>query len=124
MDLTDFIADKVSDTIKDKTLQKVEDKVMAEPDESEEKNSFGSQVIRFFFTIFWFFVIVGVDLLAYFGSIGAFEGKLRFNPMVGAVIEFVLFLVTFLVPLRKKGTLTRWWGWLALLSAIGLAFWR
>ncbi|MCQ2288400.1 MAG: hypothetical protein MJZ74_04820 [Muribaculaceae bacterium] len=67
---------------------------------------------RFFFTLFWLLVVLGVDILALF---------VIANPFVGAVVELILFIVTFSVPyLRKKDSYTRWWGWLALFSAIGL----
>ncbi|MBQ1973799.1 MAG: hypothetical protein II222_05620 [Paraprevotella sp.] len=69
-------------------------------------------MIRFFVTLIWLVVVLAVDVVAFVIS----------NPLVGAGIEFALFLITFLVPyLRKKDSYTRWWGWLALLSAISLA---
>ena len=40
---------------------------------------------------------------------------------MGAALELAICFITFYVPyLSKKGSYTRWWGWLALLSAIGL----
>ena len=56
---------------------------------------------RFFVSLLWLIVVLVIDILA-----------------------FVLYppIITFCIPyLRKKGTLTRWWGWLAFLSALGLA---
>lgn len=69
-------------------------------------------MVRFFVSLIWFVVIIGVDIFAFVMA----------QPIIGAGAEFVIALITFFIPyLRKKGTLTRWWGWLALLSAIGLA---
>ena len=68
-------------------------------------------MFRFVFTIFWLIVVLGVDVASF----------IVFNPIIGAGIEFALFLVTMIIPyLRKKGTYTRYWGWLALLSTISL----
>ena len=68
--------------------------------------------MRFFVSLIWLAVVIGVDIFAFVLA----------QPIIGAGAELVIAFITFLVPyLRKKGTLTRWWGWLALLSAIGLA---
>ena len=69
-------------------------------------------MLRFIISLIWLVVVVGVDILAF----------VCYPPIVGAGIELAIALITFLVPyLRKKDTMTRWWGWLALYSAIGLA---
>lgn len=69
-------------------------------------------MVRFFVSLIWLVVILGVDIFAFVMA----------QPIVGAGAELIIALITFLIPyLRKKGTLTRWWGWLALLSAISLA---
>lgn len=69
-------------------------------------------MVRFFVSLIWLVVVLGVDIFAFVMA----------QPIVGAGAELIIALITFLIPyLRKKGTLTRWWGWLALLSAIGLA---
>lgn len=72
---------------------------------------------RFIFTLFWLIVVLGVDVLAFL---------VIKKPLVGAIVELLLFIITMAVPyLRKEGSYTRYWGYLALLSAIslgGLAF--
>lgn len=79
--------------------------------DKEKKSGFGSGVLRFFFTWIWLFVILIVDILSF----------IWFPPIVGALLELAFAAITFLIPyLRRKGTLTRYWGWLALLSAIVL----
>lgn len=68
---------------------------------------------RFFVTLIWLFVVLGVDIFA----------ALQSQPMIGAIAELAIVLITLAVPyLRKKGTLTRYWGWLALLSAIWFVY--
>ena len=72
-----------------------------------------NKVIRFFVSLIWFALSVGVDLYAVFS-----EGYL-----LGAIAEFVFFIITFLVPyLRKKGSYTRWFGWLALIQGAWLIY--
>ena len=69
-------------------------------------------MVRFIVTLIWFFVVVGVDIYAFVLE----------QPLVGAIAELAIAVITLLIPyLHKKGTLTRWWGWLAFLSAISLA---
>lgn len=71
-----------------------------------------NKVVRFFVTLLWLVISVGVDLFAIFAK----------ALPVGIGIELAFFIITFCVPyLRKKGSATRWFGWLGLLSAIGLA---
>ena len=108
MGLRDLIADAAKDAATDKALNVAEDKFVG-----EEKESGGctSNILRFFISLIWFIVIIGVDILAF----------VVFNPIIGAVLEFIIFIITFCTPyLREKGSSTRWWGWLALLSAISL----
>lgn len=117
----DIIKDKAIDAAKDKAKDKAmdyaESKIVGERDENEKSSCLGS-MFRFVFTLVWLFVVLGVDIASF----------IVFNPLIGAVIEFVLFLITMIIPyLRKKGSYTRYWGWLALLSAIsliGIAFGR
>ena len=69
-------------------------------------------MVRFFVSLIWLIVILGVDIFAFVLA----------QPIIGAGAEFLIAIITFLIPyLRKKGTLTRWWGWLALFSALSLA---
>lgn len=70
-----------------------------------------NKLVRFLITLLWLIISVGVDVLAVLNS----------SFIAGAVIELIFAIVTFCVPyLRKKGTYTRWFGFLALLSAVGL----
>ncbi len=72
-----------------------------------------NKVVRFFVTLIWLVIAVGVDVYAVMSN----------GYALGAIAEGVFFLITFLVPyLRKKGSYTRWFGWLALLSAAWFAF--
>lgn len=104
--------DQAKDAAKDKALDKAEDLYMGEEDETENNGCF-SNIVRFFVSLIWLVIILAVDILSAVSTL--------FNPLVGAGLEFGIFIITLCVPyLRKKGTLTRWWGWLALLSAIGL----
>ena len=68
-------------------------------------------MLRFFITLIWLLVVVGVDVFAF----------LQQQPLIGAIAEMAIAIITLIIPfLRKKGTLTRWWGWLAFLSALSL----
>jgi len=72
-----------------------------------------SKLARVIVTILWLVLSVGVDIVAI-----TTQGYL-----VGAIIEFVFFIVTFCVPfLRKKGSYTRWFGWLAFLQGTWLIY--
>lgn len=74
----------------------------------EEKEKKENRLVRFIVTIIWLAISLGVDFFAIKS-----EGYIA-----GAIAEIIFFIVTFSVPyLRKKGTYTRWWGWLALLQA-------
>lgn len=111
----DKVKDAAIDKAKDMAIDKAEDLYMGDEDK-EQHSGCASNILRFFISLIWLVVILAVDIMSF----------IVFNPMIGAGMEFCIFLITICVPyLRKKGTLTRWWGWLALLSAIslvGLAF--
>ena len=111
----DKVKDAAIDKAKDMALEKAEDIYMGNEDEVENGGC-ASNILRFFVSLIWLVVILAVDIMSF----------VAFNPMIGAGLEFCIFIITLCVPyLRKKGTLTRWWGWLALLSTItllGLAF--
>ncbi len=69
-------------------------------------------MVRFFVSLLWLIIVIGVDIFAFVMA----------QPIIGAGAELIIALITFIIPyLRKKGSLTRWWGWLAFLSAISLA---
>lgn len=115
MGLTDFIIDTAKDAAKDKIKEKAinaaENKIVGKENENEHQSCLGS-FFRFIFSLVWLFVVIGVDILSF----------VVFTPIIGAGIEFALFLITMIMPfLNKKGSFTRYWGWLALLSAISLA---
>lgn len=111
----DNVKNAAIDKAKDLALDKAEDLYMGEEDETENSGC-ASNILRFFISLIWLIVILAVDIMSF----------IVFNPMIGAGLELCIFIITLCVPyLRKKGTLTRWWGWLALLSTIsllGLAF--
>lgn len=112
--ITDFLIDKAKDaavsTAKDMALDKAEDIYMGKEDEAKSGGIL-SNILRFFISLIWLVVILAVDVMAF----------VVFNPIIGAVLELLIFIITLCVPyLRKKGSLTRWWGWLAFLSAITL----
>ena len=127
--ITDFLIDKAKDAAvskakditvdkaKDMVIEKAEDIYMGEEDKAERAGC-ASNILRFFISLIWLIVVLGIDILSF----------IVFNPLVGAGLELCIFVITLCIPfLRKKGTLTRWWGWLALLSAIsllGIAFGR
>lgn len=106
----DKVKDAAIDKAKDMALDKAEDLYMGKEDETENSGC-ASNILRFFISLIWLVVILAVDIMSF----------IVFNPRIGAVLELSIFLITLCIPyLRKKGTLTRWWGWLALLSAISL----
>lgn len=110
----DITVDKVKDAAigkaKDMALEKAEDLYMGEEDKTENSGC-ASNILRFFISLIWLVVILAVDIMSF----------VVFNPIIGAGLEFCIFIITLCIPyLRKKGTLTRWWGWLALLSTISL----
>ncbi|MBR0024754.1 MAG: hypothetical protein IJP59_09120 [Muribaculaceae bacterium] len=77
----------------------------------EEKKE--SKTVRFFVSLVWFILSIAVDVVAITTE----------ALVVGAAIEFVFFIITFCVPyLRKKGSLTRWVGYLALLQGLWLVY--
>ena len=111
MGLTDFIIDAAKDKIKEKAINAAENKIVGEEKEDEHQSCLGS-FFRFIFSLVWLFVVIGVDILSF----------VVFTPIIGAGIEFALFLITMIMPfLNKKASFSRYWRWLALLSAISLA---
>lgn len=112
--ITDFLFDKAKDAAiskgKDLALDKAEELYMGKENKDDKGGCFSS-ILRFFISSIWLAVIIAIDILSF----------VVFTPMIGAGLEFCIFIITLCIPyLRKKGTLTRWWGWLALLSAISL----
>ena len=106
----DKVKDAAIDKAKDMVIEKAEDIYMSEEDKAERAGC-ASNILRFFISLVWLIVVLGIDILSF----------IVFNPLIGAGLELCIFVITLCIPfLRKKGTLTRWWGWLALLSAISL----
>ncbi|MBR5653790.1 MAG: hypothetical protein IKX22_06880 [Prevotella sp.] len=69
--------------------------------------------IRFIISLIWLIISIGID---------AFAITTR-SYLVGAGAEFAFFLITFIIPyLRRKGSYTRYWGWLALFQGFFLLF--
>ena len=81
--------------------------------ESEANVKKENKLIRFFVSLIWLVLSIGVDIFAIFSK----------ALLVGAIAEFAFFIITFCIPyLRKKGSYTRWFGWLALLQGCWLIY--
>lgn len=106
----DKVKDAAIDKAKDMVIEKTEEIYMSKEDQAKNTGC-ASNILRFFISLIWLVVVIGIDILSF----------IVFNPLIGAGLEICIFIITLCIPyLRKKGTLTRWWGWLALLSAISL----
>lgn len=110
--------DDVVGTAIDKAGDKLEGK------EKKEKTTFGGVMLRFFISTIWFIITFAVSALAFMamfaGSAGSFLGIEDASALCYVAIGLCVFfaLITFLVPyLRKKGTMTRWFGIVLLLDA-------
>lgn len=69
--------------------------------------------VRFIVSLVWLAISIGVDIFAIMHE----------SYLVGAIAEFIFAAITFSVPyLRKKGSYTRWWGWLAIAQGIWLIY--
>jgi hypothetical protein len=93
--------------------------------ESKEKTTFGGAVLRFLVSTIWVVITLAASLVAFLGmavgdvadKLGSEDGKTICILAIG--LCFVIFLLTFIIPyLRKKGSLTRWCGVLALVDAL------
>lgn len=91
----------------------------------EEKMSVGGGVLRFFVSLLWVLLTLAVSALAFYAMMaGAGASLLGFED--GKILCFVaiglcllITVLTFIIPyLRKKGSLTRWCGVVALGDAI------
>lgn len=57
-------------------------------------------MVSFFVSLISFLVIIGVGVFAF----------IKARPIIGAGTEYIITIITFLIPyLHKKGTLSRWW---------------
>lgn len=113
------------DSIVGAGISAAEDTLDGKGEEQKEKNTFFGILIRFIVTIIWFVITFVVSLGAFYamwaGSmidfLGGDDGMSLCYLAIGA--SFLVFLITFIIPyLRKKGTLTRWLGIVALGDAL------
>ena len=93
--------------------------------EKEKKTTFGGMVLRFIVSTIWFIITLAVSIGAGYamavGLTADFFGDARGKTVCAIAIGLclVIFLLTFIIPyLRKKGTLTRWCGIVALGDAL------
>lgn len=104
MDLDDIVGTAISAT---------ENRVMGK--DKEEKTTVGGFILRFVVSLIWFFVALGISMLGLFAMMSSdfLPGSKR--PAFAIGISLLLFIITFLVLyLRKKGTMTRFLGIMAL----------
>lgn len=110
--------DDVAGAVIDKAADKIEG------EKKEEKTTFGGFMLRFFITLIWVIITLGVSALAFYamaaGAAGGLLGIENASVLCYAAIGLCLLftLITFLVPyLRKKGSTTRWCGIILLADA-------
>lgn len=111
MDLDDIVGTAISAT---------ENRVMGK--DKEEKTTVGGFILRFVVSLIWLVVAFGISALGFAATISSefLHGDGRIGLVAFAIgTSLLLFIITFLVPyLRKKGTMTRWLGVLALGDAL------
>lgn len=100
-----------------------EDKLQGEEKDNQKKSSGG--FLRFLVSTFWVIVTFAASLVAFLGmwlgSVADFLGDKKGKPICFLAIGLcvVIFVLTFIIPyLRKKGSLTRWCGIVALGDAL------
>lgn len=100
-------------------IGKAEDKLQGK--EKKEKTTVGGFFLRFIVSLVWFFITLAATIVAYLAMVGGsfldILGDENGKPICFLAIGvcLLIFIITFLVPyLRKKGTLTRWCGIVAL----------
>lgn len=107
MDLDDIVGTAISAT---------ENRVMGK--DKEEKTTVGGFILRFVVSLICFFVALGISMLRLFAMMSSdfIPGSKRPAFAAFAIgISLLLFIITFLVLyLRKKGTMTRFLGIMAL----------
>lgn len=94
--------------------------------EKEEKTTFGGVVLRFLISTIWVIITLVASVVAFYGMVaGQFVTVFLGNEqgymlcMLAIGLCSIIFLLTFLIPyLRKKGSLTRWCGIVALGDAL------
>lgn len=113
----------LKDNLVSSAISIAKDKLQGE--KTTERTSAGSAILRFFITAIWVFITLIATCVAGTGmTVGAMANFLgdeggKALCFLAIVLCFAIFLITFLVPyLRKKGTLTRWCGIIALGDAV------
>ncbi len=113
----------LTDDLVGSALNAAEDRLQGE--EKEEKTTFGGGVLRFVVSTIWFIITLAASIIALYAMaagdfadfLGDKRGKLLCFLAIG--LCFLVFLITFIIPyLRKKGSLTRWCGIVALGDAL------
>lgn len=101
------------------TAEKAQDKMKGE--EQKDRTTVGGFFLRFIVSLVWLLITIAATFVAYFAMLGGsfldILGDEDGNPICFLAIGIclIVFIITFLVPyLRKKGTLTRWCGIVAL----------
>lgn len=106
----------------------VESKLVGKEDPNEKTSILGG-IFRFIISAIWFIVTFVASVLALYGMwagdilmmLGADAGPQICICAIG--LCFLIFLITFIIPyLRKKGSMTRWCGIVALGDAICWAY--
>ena len=112
-----------TDDLVGSVINAAEDKLHGE--EEETKSTVGGAILRFLISTIWFIITLIASLAAFyamaFGQLVSFLGNKDGNIICIMAIGlcFIIFLLTFLIPyLRKKGSLTRWCGIIALGDAL------
>ena len=110
------------DDVAGAVINKAADKL--EGEKKEENTTFGGFMLRFFITLIWIIITLGVSALAFYamaaGAAGGLLGIENASVLCYAALGLCLLftLITFLVPyLRKKGSTTRWCGIILLADA-------
>lgn len=118
----------VTNKIVGSTINIAQDKLQGK--KKEEKTTFGGVILRFLISTIWFVVTLAASIVAFLGMVsGAFIAEFLGNAngyivcLLAIGLCLFIFLMTFLIPyLRKKGTLTRWCGIVALGDALWWIF--
>ena len=107
------------DNIVSFAIGKAEDKLQGE--EKQEKTTVGGFLLRFIVSLVWLIITLVASVIAFLAMVGGsfldILGNEDGKPICILAIGLCLlvFFITFLIPyLRKKGTLTRWCGIVAL----------
>ena len=116
MSITDELVGSAIDVAQDKLHGK----------EKEEKTTFGGMLLRFLISTIWVVFTLLVSVVAFLGVVsGSFMAEFLGDEnghvicLLAIGLCLAIFLITFIVPyLRKKGSMTRWCGIVALGDAL------